>query len=308
MALYRDLQLNSGMRCAKYMLLIVSFMFAITAVLLVMVGSTIQAIFGDFRQFVDDHFLSPPALLIAIGFILLFVATLGAYGAVRESVMLINLYGVCLFIVFILEVSASLAAFIMQGQVREMLIRTMNESLIEYEDNQYIQAGVDFMQSGLECCGVNSPADWNEHWPQNINKNEPSYNNEVMPVPPSCCASFSPNDLMRCEMTYESGCLERMDFIISQSTMLIATGATTVAFVQLLGSICAFMLAKTLRRNKSIREARRWQLQQSLGVLISGGKMAPSSNSPMGYTQLEKAEKFSENDPITYTPNSPSVN
>lgn len=65
--------------------------FQITAILLVMVGSTIQAIFGDFRQFVDDHFLSPPALLIAIGFILLFVATLGAYGAARESVMLINL-------------------------------------------------------------------------------------------------------------------------------------------------------------------------------------------------------------------------
>uniref|UniRef100_A0A1B0B299 Tetraspanin n=1 Tax=Glossina palpalis gambiensis TaxID=67801 RepID=A0A1B0B299_9MUSC len=303
MALYRDLQLNSGMRCAKYMLLIVSFMFAITAILLVMVGSTIQAIFGDFRQFVDDHFLSPPALLIAIGFILLFVATLGAYGAARESVMLINLYGLCLFIVFILEVSASLAAFIMQGQVREMLIRTMNESLAEYEDNPYIQGGVDFMQSGLECCGVNAPDDWSNYWKPNTG------NSEEIPVPPSCCGSFSPNNLMHCEMMYESGCLERMDFIISQSTMLIATGATTVAFVQLLGSICAFMLAKTLRRNKSIREARRWQLQQSLGVLISGGKMVPPSNSPMtGYTQLEKAEKFSENDPITYTPNSPSVN
>lgn len=61
-----------------------------------MVGSTIQAIFGDFRQFVDDHFLSPPALLIAIGFILLFVATLGAYGAIKESVMLINLVSLIL--------------------------------------------------------------------------------------------------------------------------------------------------------------------------------------------------------------------
>lgn len=69
------------------------------------------------------------------------------------------------------------------------------------------------------------------------------------------------------------------------------------------------MLAKTLRRNKSIREARRWQLQQSLGVLISGGKMAPPMNSPMtGYTQLEKSERFYEQEPIAYTPNSPSVN
>ncbi|XP_005181579.2 23 kDa integral membrane protein [Musca domestica] len=298
----RDLQLNSGMRCAKYMLLIVSFMFAITAILLVMVGSTIQAIFGDFRQFVDDHFLSPPALLIAIGFILLFVATLGAYGAIKESVMLINLYGVCLFLVFILEVSASIAAFVMQGQVREMLVRTMNESLANYESNEYIQAGVDFMQSGLECCGVDGPRDW-----INFIQQSNSTDNRI-DVPLSCCGMYS-YDLESCEKQYENGCFGRMDFIISQSTMLIATGATTVAFVQLLGALCAFMLAKTLRRNKSIREARRWQLQQSLGVLISGGKMAPPMNSPMtGYTQLEKSERFYEREPIAYTPNSPSVN
>lgn len=69
------------------------------------------------------------------------------------------------------------------------------------------------------------------------------------------------------------------------------------------------MLAKTLRRNKSIREARRWQLQQSLGVLISGGKMSPPINSPMtGYTQLEKSERYLEQDPMSYTANSPSVN
>lgn len=72
--------------------------------------------------------------------------------------------------------------------------------------------------------------------------------------------------------------------------------------------MCAFMLAKTLRRNKSIREARRWQLQQSLGVLISSGKIVPPMSSALtGYTQLEKSEKFLENDPITYNTNSPSV-
>lgn len=54
-------------------------------------GGTIQAIFGDFRQFVYDRYLSPPNLLISIGILLLIVAIFGAYGAIRESVMLINL-------------------------------------------------------------------------------------------------------------------------------------------------------------------------------------------------------------------------
>ena len=306
------LQLNSGMRCAKYMLLMVSFMFAITAVLLMMVGSTIQAIFGDFDQFIDDHFSSPPALLIAIGFIMLFVSSLGAYGAMKESVMLINLYGVFLFLVFVLEVAAAVAALALRGEVVEMLYGTMNESLADYENNEYIREGVDLMQTELECCGAGSPDDWRLYYSPNknlTNKVIANDNNKVF-VPKSCCVEFN-EDTNSCEddLTFSDGCLNRLCFITMQSTMLIATAATTVAFVQLLGVICAFMLAKTLRRNKSIREARRWQLQQSLSVLISGGKVIPPTNTPFnGYTQLEKSEHLGEQDPVTYTAASPSVN
>lgn len=303
------LQLNSGMRCAKYMLITVSFMFAITAILLVMVGSTILTIFGDFNQFLDGHFYSPPTLLIAIGFIMLFVTTLGAYGALRESVLLINLYGVLLFLVFILEVAAAIAAFSMQGGVNSMLKRTLEDSLAEYENNTYVRYGVNMMQSGLECCGIMSPDDWRPYW--SPNKNITNENHERIFLPPSCCGDryYLYENTTQCERISQAGCLHRMEYIISESTMLIATGATTVAFVQLLGVICAFMLAKTLRRNKSIREARRWQLQQSLGILISGGKVIPPTNSPInGYTQLEKVEHMTERDPMTYTASSPSVN
>jgi CD63 antigen len=296
----RDLQLNSGMRCAKYMLVVVSFMFALIAILLIMVGTTIQAIFGSFEQFLYENFFSPPALLIAIGFILFGVALLGACGALKESVLLINLYGVSLFLVFILEISAAIAAFLLQSQVNLMLHRSMYDSLENYHKSEYIKAGVDFMQYNLQCCGVEDPSDWNDY-SDNTNGN--------ITIIESCCEQINFEDENKCDALFEFGCFNRLSFIISQSAMLIATGATTVALVQLLGVCCAFMLAKTLRRHKSLREARRWQLQQSLGVLISGGKLPPSMNSPMtGYTQLEKAERYLDNDPVTYTPNSPSVN
>lgn len=294
--LYR---LNSSMKCAKYMLLIISLMFAITAILLILVGETIQTIFGDFRQFIDDHFLSPPTLLIATGFLMLGVAILGAWGAIKESVLIINIYGLCLFLVFILEVAAAIAAFVLQGDVHRMLIRTMNESMHQYEKNVYLQNGVDFMQSGLECCGIYGPMDWKTVLEENQNNNT----NEIT-VPPSCCVSRPILENPYCSEKFESGCIGRMNFLISQSAMLIATGASTVAFVQLLGSLCAFMLAKTLRRNKSIREARRWQLQQSLGVLINSQKQQQSMTSQEGYQQLGEKEKYVEE----YTANSPSVN
>lgn len=48
---------------------------------------------------------------------------------------------------FILEAAAAISAFVMQTQVRGMLMRTMNESLLEYNDNEFVQVGVDFMQA-----------------------------------------------------------------------------------------------------------------------------------------------------------------
>lgn len=74
------------------------------------------------------------------------------------------------------------------------------------------------------------------------------------------------------------------------------------------------MLAKTLRRHKSIRDARRWQYQQSLGILIAGGnKMttnnAIANNNFHGYTQLDNwVLRPQDQEIITYTANSPNVN
>lgn len=52
---------------------------------------------------------------------------------------------------FILEVAAAIAAFVMQTQVRSMLMRTMNDSLMQYYDNEYVEVGVDFMQATVSC-------------------------------------------------------------------------------------------------------------------------------------------------------------
>lgn len=115
-----------------------------------------------------------------------------------------------------------------------------------------------------------------------------------------------------------TGCLRRMEFIFEQSVIIIASGAISVAFVQvsfcidyisggicinfvlcydtkwnslhcihaqILGVISAFMLAKTIRRTKSLRETRRWQMHQSLGI-VPGNDEKPSYED---YCQLEKS-------------------
>lgn len=51
--------------------------------------------------------------------------------------------------------------------------------------------------------------------------------------------------------------------------------------------MCAFMLAKTIRRTKSLRAAKKWQLHQSLGIIAGSDK--PDYED---YTQLEKSVTY----------------
>lgn len=278
--------LNMGMRCVKYMIFVINFMFLLTAILIVTVGTAIGTIFGDFANFIDSHFFSPAHLLVAIGFIMMFVSIFGCIGAVKESTAMINIYGVLLAIVFVLEVAAAISAFALRGQVEEMVRRTINQSMASYNGNPNVAQSVDFMQQVLECCGVESYKDW-EFFLPNVT--------ESIELPESCCQRST---LEESCIPFEYGCYPRLQWVVAQSAALIATGATTVAFVQILGSICAFMLARTIRRTKSLRAARRWQLQQSLGI------MTKPHNPP--YTQMEKSEKNADSE--MYLPNSPSVN
>lgn len=71
---------------------------------------------------------------------------------------------------------------------------------------------------------MDGPSDWEGILPAM----EDSENTSVL-VPESCCGDF--NDT-KCDDYFMDGCLNRMHFIIGQSAMMIATGATTVAFVQ----------------------------------------------------------------------------
>lgn len=296
--------LNAGMRCIKVIILVISMMFGLTAFLLMAVGSTITNIFNELSIFVDDHFFTPANLMTIISVCLLIVAITGCIGAFKESTMLVNVFAVLLFIVFSMELTASLLAYMMHGQVEMMLLRTMNESLYLYNSNSHVEQVIDYIQSGFQCCGIDEPRDWEAILGVK--------DGEVV-VPESCCAELVRNksdDGYECAFFARQGCLPMLYDIITQSAMLIASGALTIAFVQFLGVICAFMLAKTIRRTKSIRETRRWQLQQSLGVLtnpFSFDKQVVEESSGRQYDPDPEYTQMGQKNVNTYSANSSSI-
>ncbi|KAJ8932726.1 hypothetical protein NQ314_014422 [Rhamnusium bicolor] len=69
----------------KYILFIFNVIFAISGIGLIVAGSIVLSDVGEFSHFMDSKILDSPVVLIVAGVIVFLVASLGCYGAIRES-------------------------------------------------------------------------------------------------------------------------------------------------------------------------------------------------------------------------------
>lgn len=114
----------------------------ITGIILISVGATVQAVFHDYTHFLTDQFFSVPSFLIAIGIIIFIVAFFGCCGAVRENYCMILTFAILMVIVFILEMSAGIAGYVLRNDtvalVRQELNATMQQYVAQEKDIIYI--------------------------------------------------------------------------------------------------------------------------------------------------------------------------
>ncbi|XP_045784350.1 CD63 antigen-like [Maniola jurtina] len=257
--------LEVGMRCIKYMLLCVTAMFVLTSALIISVGTTIYAIYYDVSFFLDSQLFSPATFIIVIGVIMLFVSLFGCIGALKESTCLVNIFAVVLSLVLVLEISAAIAAYVLRAQVADMLDQNLRETLPSYYTNPEVEDGFDFIQSRLNCCGVDSYLDWGDV-PSDGHSGIAVSN---ITVPYSCCAQtryeiVGETEVQECLKLYANGCLPRITYLIYQSAGLIGAGAMTIAFIQIIGIVFSFSLASAIRKAKNERERRRWEIQERM--------------------------------------------
>ncbi|CAH1101342.1 unnamed protein product [Psylliodes chrysocephalus] len=283
----RELQL--GMRCVKYMIFVANFMFMLVGFLLISIGYTIKAIYTDFDAFLTNHTFKASDLAIGVGVVILIVALFGCVGAVRQSVFLVNLYALCLLLIVVLEIAVSIAAYRSRAQLEITLEADMYTSMNEYQrETNFIWSA---SQRSLRCCGVNGPDDWAKY----EGRYNMSYVTEirystgkpkVFVVPDSCCRQNNCTDIYSLRFT---GCLPKINYIISQSALLLGVGAMCITFIQLLGAIFAHLLARSIRKLKTQMEVERSIRRQQL------------------YEQLSQAQAQSEQakvSPVLYVPSS----
>ncbi|XP_047345514.1 uncharacterized protein LOC124947445 [Vespa velutina] len=250
----------------------------LTGVMIISVGSTIYAVYEDFSHFLDTRYFSPATLLIIVGILVFIIAFFGCCGALRESTCMVLVFAVSLSVVLIMELSAATAAYALQDTVKDLLEYNINSTMHEYDNNDEVKSAVNFMQSRLHCCGYSNMSNWNDI------KFTPENNLEI---PNSCCDILQiENNSTICTYPYEIGCMNRLSIIIHRSALYIATGAVAIALIQLTGIVFACMLGRAIRRQKTERERRKWELRENI---VNGyqplGKTDPLTIFPVLYMQ-----------------------
>lgn len=105
----------------------------ITGIILLSIGITVQTAYNGYSHILDKGFYAVPSLLIAIGAIIFIIAFFGCYGAMKENYCMILTFSILLILVFILELSAGIAGYVLRNDSYNLIDASLRESMVKYE-------------------------------------------------------------------------------------------------------------------------------------------------------------------------------
>ncbi|XP_016105702.1 tetraspanin-5 [Sinocyclocheilus grahami] len=125
----------------------------------------------------------------------------GCIGALRENAFLLKFFSVFLGIIFFLELTAGVLAFVFKDWIKDQLKFFINNNIRAYRDDIDLQNLIDFTQDYWECCGAFGPEDWN----LNIyfNCTDTNLSREKCGVPFSCCTKDPAEDVINTQCGYD---------------------------------------------------------------------------------------------------------
>jgi ABC-type transport system involved in multi-copper enzyme maturation permease subunit len=112
---------NGGMSCIKYLLFLFNFIFWVFGIGIIVAGAVIQIRYSNYINFLGDSFLSAPILLIAVGCVIAVMGFFGCCGAIRENYCMAMTFAVLLGLIFILELAAGIAGYILRNEVEQVI-------------------------------------------------------------------------------------------------------------------------------------------------------------------------------------------
>ncbi|KOX69968.1 CD63 antigen, partial [Melipona quadrifasciata] len=190
-------------------------------------GVIVQLRVTEVTDHIDTNLKFPAITLIVIGSVIFVISFFGCCGAIRESHCMIITFASFLLFILLVQIAIGVYAFVVvKNNDNQVDITTDYQKVFDkYNENKNF---IDFVQSNLHCCGVNSPRDYVIH-----------------PIPPSCCGKEQ-NETCT-ENIYQTGCAIEIKNAISTAGTVLGSVAIAIAGVELIGIIFALCLANSIK-------------------------------------------------------------
>lgn len=209
--------------------------------------------------------LDPVWLFLVVGFVMFILGFAGCIGALRENTLLLKFFSVFLGIIFFLELTAGVLAFVFKDGIKEQLNEFIKKNIKAYRDDIDLQNLIDFTQSYWECCGLKNPDDWDQNIYFNCTKE--NHSREKCGVPFSCCLKNLTGDVINTQCGYDvrnetkknerkqyinvEGCERQFETWLQNNLTLVAGIFVGIALLQIFGICLAQSLMSDIEAIRS---------------------------------------------------------
>lgn len=232
----------SAIKCIKYLLFSFNVVFWLAGMGTLGVGIWMYIDPGKFNEFMGSYsFKIPAAILMAAGSIVMLTGFCGCLGAIKEVRCLLGSFFFMLLLIFCAEVACGVLGFLFKDKI-ETEIQKETLSLIQNKyGNQNIDIThvIDTTQQQFECCGANSPNDYEKSNWRTSNSYIPTS------VPISCCKSgkcTGASVVSSNIFAFKKGCVTQIKDYALKHLLIIGGVAIGVGCIQLIGMVLALCL------------------------------------------------------------------
>ncbi|XP_039292407.1 CD63 antigen-like [Nilaparvata lugens] len=236
-----------SMSVIKYLLFFFNLIFALSGLVLIIVGVMVLLDVGEFSHFLESKVLAPPIVMIVAGCIVFLIAFLGCCGAIKESYSMLIAFAVLLLVIFIVEMAVGIAAGMAKDEFSNAMRSSLKKSLNNYTINDEDRKAWDTVQRKLQCCGVDGPRGWLTVFPNNN-------------VPGSCCREPPASANAFCRNTlddkiiFQDGCYQKLKNKVKDNIVLIMGVGIGIAFIELAGIVLACCLASAIKKEEELKQ------------------------------------------------------
>jgi len=239
---------------AKYCLFFFNLLLLIAGLIILIMGAIIAI---QYSRYVKDgvvESVAAPVAMIVIGCIIAITSILGCCGAIRESYTMLIGFAITLFVIFLVELSGSIAVFVLRSKIDGTVHDRMVVMIHNYgEKNATEKSARDLMdgiQSKFHCCGINSYTNWLEN--PNLVATES--------VPDTCCLNKTqgcgknmadpkkPKEAAA-RFIYTNGCAKTFSVWLQDYATTLGGIGLGFLILELLGICLTCYLAQDIRRS-----------------------------------------------------------